>query len=90
MVRWRRDETYTGGRIADFGDPWIDLGAWEFATFAGFGALGNFDLDFVSVDEIFASHSKSARGDLFDRGAFAVTVCHRDETFWVFTPFTGI
>ncbi len=77
MVRGRGDEAHAGSRVADLGDPRIDLGAGQFAAFAGLGALRDLDLDFIGVDEVFAGHAEAAGGHLFDGGAFAVAVRQR-------------
>ena len=90
VVRWWRDQSDAGRRVADLGDPWVDLGAGEFAAFAGFCALGNFDLDFVGVDQVFAGDAEAAGGDLLDRRAFAVAVWQWLEAFRVFTAFAGV
>ena len=90
MVRGRGNEAHAGSRVADLGDPWIDLGAGEFAAFAGLGALRDLDLDFVGVDEVFAGDAEAAGGDLFDGGALAVAVGHRDEAFGVLAAFAGV
>ena len=39
MVGWWRNQSDAGRRVADLGDPWVDLRAGEFAAFAGFCAL---------------------------------------------------
>jgi hypothetical protein len=45
VVRRGRDEADAWGGVPDLGDPGVDLAAGELAAFAGFGALGHFDLD---------------------------------------------
>ena len=90
MVRRRETSPTPGSGVANFGNPWIDLGAREFAPFAGLSALRNLDLDLVGIDEVFAGDAEAAGRDLFDGGAFAVTILHRFKAFWIFATFTGV
>ena len=55
--------------MADFADVFIDLVAGQLAAFAGLGALGHLDLQFIGVDEIFGGDAEPRRGDLLDGAA---------------------
>src|SRR5437762_2268597 len=86
MTRPRRrgDEADAGGGVAYFADVGIDFVAGELATFAGFCALGHFDLELVGVDEIFGGDAETRRGDLLDRAATPVAVFVGLEALGIF------
>src|SRR4051812_46424077 len=86
----RRDEADAGGGVADFADVGIDFVAGELAAFAGFCALGHFDLELVGVDEIFGGDAESGRGNLLDGGATPVAVGVGLEALGVFAAFAGV
>ena len=52
MVRRRRDQADARRRVADLGDPGIDLLPGQLAAFARLGALGHLDLEFLGVDQV--------------------------------------
>src|SRR5262249_9648419 len=70
--RRRRDEPDAGDRVADPGNNIVDLMAGELAAFAGLGALGHLDLQFVGVDEVVGGDAEAGAGDLLDGAAAAV------------------
>jgi hypothetical protein len=45
--------------VAHFGDPGIDFFTWELSTFAWFGSLCHFDLDFFGLGEVEAGDTES-------------------------------
>ena len=77
VVRRRADQADARRRVADLGDPGLDLVAGELAPFAGLGPLRHLDLELVGVDEVLARHAEPARGDLLDRAPLAVAVGQR-------------
>lgn len=52
--------------MSRLGDLCCDLVSWKFAALAGLGALGHFDLKFVSVGQVGGCYTKAARGHLLD------------------------
>ena len=90
MVRRRRDEADAWGRVAHLSDPRIDFRARQFTAFTGFGTLGDFDLDFIGIDQVFTRDSESTRGHLFDGRAFAIAVRQWDKAFGVLSTFSGV
>ena len=74
VVRWRRDEAHARRRVADLGDPGVDLVAGQLAALAGLGALGHLDLDLARAHEVLAGDAEAARGDLLDRALERVAV----------------
>ena len=90
VVRGRGNESHARGGVTNLGDPWIDLGTGQLATFTGLRALRNLDLDFVGVDKVFAGDAEAAGSDLFDGGALAVAVRQRLEAFGIFAAFAGV
>ena len=63
------DKADPGRGVADRGYIRIDLEAGELAALAGFGALGDLDLELVGVGEVVRCDAEAARGDLLDGGA---------------------
>ncbi len=61
VVRRRRNQADARGRMAGLGDPGIDLVAGQLAAFAGLGALGHLDLQFLGVDQVMAGDAETAR-----------------------------
>ena len=68
MVGRGRDESHTGGGVAGFGNPGVDLGTGQLAALAGLGALGHFDLDFAGGYQVFAGDAEAGGGHLLDGG----------------------
>ncbi len=66
VVRRRRDQPDSGGRVPGLGDPRIDLGAGQLAALAGLRALRHLDLQLACVDEVLAGHAEAAGGHLLD------------------------
>ena len=64
VVRWRTDERDAGLRMAQAGDQLGDFVAGELATFAGLGALGDFDFDLLGMGEVFGGDSETGGGHL--------------------------
>jgi hypothetical protein len=64
MMRRRADERDPGLRMAQARDQLGDLVARQLAAFAGLGALGDLDFDFLGMGEIFSSHAKASGGHL--------------------------
>ena len=74
VVRRRRDQADARRRVADLGDPRVDLVAGQLAALAGLGALRHLDLQLVGVDQVLAGDAEAARGHLLDRAAPRVAV----------------
>ena len=72
VVRGRADQAHARSRVADLGDPGVDLVPGQLAALAGLGALGHLDLDLAGAHEVLAGHAEAARGDLLD-GALAAS-----------------
>src|SRR5260370_14666096 len=66
VVRRRRNERSAWRGVADARDVFADFFGGQLAALAGFGALGHFDFEFFSVDEIIRGDSKTPRSDLVD------------------------
>src|SRR3989338_8857097 len=64
--------------------------AWELPAFAWLGTLGHLDLQFIGVDQIFASYAKSTGSYLFDGASFGISVRQKNIAFWVFSAFARI
>ena len=77
-------------RVADLGDPRIDLVAGQLPAFAGLGALRHLDLHLLGVDEVLAGHAEAARGDLLDRAAARVAVGVAHVARRILAAFAGI
>ena len=90
VVWWRRDQADARRRIADLGNPGINLLAGQLTPFARLGALGHLDLQLFGVYQVLAGDAESARSDLLDRAILRVTVGQRDIAFGVFAPFAGV
>ncbi|GAC1615572.1 MAG: hypothetical protein NVS9B12_15760 [Vulcanimicrobiaceae bacterium] len=70
VMRRRRNQPDAGSRVTHARNLRIDLVAGQLTTFAGLGSLRDFDLQFLSVDEVMTRHAKSSGSDLLD-GAVA-------------------
>src|SRR5690606_37577762 len=90
VVRRRRDQADTRGRVPGGADRLVDLVAGKLAAFAGLRALGHLDLDVVGVDQVLCRDAEAPRGDLLDRRAHRVAVGERLEALRVFAAFAGV
>ena len=84
MVRRRRDQRYTGGRVAEPRDQAVDLDAGKLAALAGLCALRHLNLNFLAVVQIFRGHAETARGNLLDRAGRVVAILAKPEARRVF------
>ena len=66
VVRRRGNQSHARRRVADLGDPGVNLLPGQLAAFAGLRALRHFDLQLPRLHEILAGDAKAARSDLFD------------------------
>ena len=76
--------------MAHFCNRRIHLVAWQLPAFPWFCPLSNFNLDLVSIDQIFRSHTKAARGHLFDGRAHGAPISKGQEAFWFFAAFASV
>ena len=91
VVRGRGDEADAGGRVTDLGDRRVDLAAGELTAFAGLGALGHLDLDFLGVGQVAARDAEAAGSDLLDGGVLGVALfVGPSEACGVFAAFAGV
>ena len=74
VVRRRRNQAHAGNGVAHAGDHVVDLVAGQLAAFAGLGALRDFDLQVVGVDEIVGGDAEARRGHLLDGAAPRIAV----------------
>ena len=86
MVRRWRNEADAGRRVTGLANPRIDLWAGQLATLARLRPLRHFDLEIIGIGQVFAGHTKSSRGDLFDRGTTFGVV----QSIGVFAALAGI
>src|SRR5450759_4445650 len=89
-MRGRADKTHARCRMADLGDPGVDLGPGQLAAFTGLGALGHLDLDLTGADQILAGDPEPAGSDLLDRALEGVAVGQRLEASRVLAAFAGV
>ena len=68
------NELHAGLGVAQSGDQRVHLVAGELASFAGFGSLGHFDLQFVRIHEVVGRDSEAPGGDLLDVGAGEIAI----------------
>ena len=55
-----------GDRVPQAGDDGADFVAGKLAAFAGLGALGHLDLDFLGAGQVGGGDAETAGGDLLD------------------------
>ena len=90
VVRRRADQAHARRRVADLGDPGVDLVAGQLAALAGLGALGHLDLDLAGADQVLAGDAEAARGDLLDGALQRVAVGQRLEAGRVLAALAGV
>ena len=90
VVRRRRNQADARRGVAHLGDPGIDLCAGQLAAFAGLGALGHLDLQFLGVDQILAGDAEAAGGDLLDGAVLGIAVGLGHVAGRVFAAFAGV
>src|SRR6266567_2591163 len=87
VVMWRRrNQRRARGRVADARDVLADFLGGQLAALTGLGALGHFDFEFFSVDEIIRSDPKTRGGDLLNLVGGGRLVAIR---VGIFAAFTG-
>src|ERR1700761_8167545 len=64
VVGWWTDERDAGLRVAQTSNQLGDLVTWELAAFAGLGALGDLDFDFLGMGEVFGGDPEASRRHL--------------------------
>ena len=74
VVRRGRDQRYPLGRMAQTGDQVGDLHTGQLATLAGLGPLGDLDLKFFALVQIFGSDTETTRSNLLDLGRRVIPV----------------
>ena len=90
VVRRRRDQADPRRRIADTGDPVIDLVSRQLPTLAGLGALGHLDLEVVGIDQVFGGHAEAPRRYLLDGRTHGIAVVERLVTLGVLAALAGV
>ncbi len=74
MVRRRGNQPHARRRMPQLADVFVHLMAGKLAAFAGLGALGHLDLQFIGIDEILGGHAKASAGHLLDGRAAKIAV----------------
>ena len=90
VVRRRRDQGDPRNAETQLADVFTDLVAGQLSALAGLGALGDLDLQLVSVDKVVGSDAEASRRDLLDGAAAQVAVGVRSIATWVFPPLAGV
>ncbi len=62
----------------------------KLTSFSGFCTLSNFYLNFIGINKVISSYTKSSAGNLFDCTSDTISVFKRFESFRIFTSFTCI
>ncbi len=74
VVRRRRDQADTRGRVPDLGHPRVHLVSRKLTALTGLGALGHLDLDVGAVRQVVRRDTEPARRHLLDGTASPVAV----------------
>ena len=90
VMRWRRDQANARSRVADLGDPRIDLVAGQLTTLSRLGALGHLDLYFSRAHQVFARDAEAPGGNLLDGALEGVAVGQRLEASRVLAALAGV
>ena len=90
VVRRRRNQPDPWRRIADPGEPVIDLVSRQLPSLAGLGALGHLDLDVVAIDQVFGGHAEATRGHLLDGRTHGIAAFQGLVTCGVLTSLAGV
>ncbi len=85
-----RDQRNPWYRVPGPGDDLVHLVSRQLSALPGFCALGDLDLYFVCIYQVFRGNPKSPAGYLFDLTSCTVTIFKRFEPGRVLTPFAGI
>ena len=80
MVRWRGNQSHARSRVTDLGNDMIHLMTRQLASFTGFCALGDLDLDIVGVDQVFGGYAETPGSDLLDCRTHGVSIFHGLES----------
>ena len=88
MRRWRNQRN-ARRCVAKFRDEFRHLEARQLAAFTRLRTLGDLDLDFSALVQIFRRHTKSTRCDLLDCRIHIVAIWKRTEPRTVFAAFPG-
>ena len=72
------------------GNRLVDLVPRQLAALSGLGALGNFDLQLVGVDQVPARYAEATGRHLLDGAAPRVSVRFRNEARRILTTLSGV
>ncbi len=86
MMRRRRDQRHTRGRMAQTRDQAVHLDPRQLSALTRLGALRHLDFDFLAVVQIFRGDAKATGRDLLDCAGGVVTIFTQLESGRVFTP----
>ena len=89
-MRRRRDQRHTFGRVTKARNQICHLHTRQLTAFTRLGTLCDLDLQLLAMVQIFRCNAKAARCDLFDLGAWVVTIGLWCEMCGIFTAFTTI
>ena len=90
VVRRGADQLDTGLSAAQAGNDALHLHAGKLAAFAGLGALGHLDFQFLGAGKIFRCHAETAAGDLLDLAIAPIAIWIAFEARRILTAFAGI
>ena len=89
-MRWWRNKPNARSAVSRLCNPWIYLVPWQLTTFARLGTLSHFDLNVISIDEVFTRHAKSARSNLLNCRTLGIAVAHDFISLGIFTAFARV
>ena len=87
---WRRNQRDSRYRVTSACNDFIDLETRQLTTLARLGTLSNLDLNFVGINEILGSYTKTTRSHLLDCASCACAILARCKTSGILAAFTGI
>ena len=86
----RRDQGDARNGVACLCDHVVHLEARQLSAFTRLGTLGDLDLYFVGIHQVFGCHAETSRSHLLDGGAEREAVFAGGEAGGVFTTFPGV
>ena len=90
VMRRRRDQGYTRGRISGLCNPRIHLSARQMTALTRFSALRHLDLYLFGTDKVTARYAKTSGGYLLDRRTAVFTVSARIQTARFLSALTTV
>ena len=90
VMRRRRNQSYSGDRVADPGNHVVHFMARQLSAFSRLCTLRDLDLQIVRINHVVGGNAEAGRGHLLNRAAAQIAVGVGNVAGFILSAFSGV